>query len=227
MSEESVSRDEARIASTLFYGLMGGFAGSGSCCCWPVSIGIAWLATRRAVDRGIIEPGKGIGYGLGLGVVMGLVMSSLGTALALSNLEEPQGEMIAAMLADTPLWLLAAVVVAMLGGIGLGSGLLGGLLGGGGRPSPQGPASSSVVVRPDVPVPGAVHRAEFTEDAEERSLNPEDFVTAVSDPDASSWASPEVQAVTDVERTVSIDPEESEGGEGLEGTEDREAPEED
>jgi hypothetical protein len=229
VSEDFVSKNEARLASTLFYGLMGGVAGSGSCCCWPISMCVAWVATRRAVSRGTIAPGDGLGFGLGLGGVMGLVMASLGTALALSNLQGPEGEAVAALMADSPMWIIAMIVAVVLGGIGLVSGLMGGLLGSGQRPLPVSPSPATTVPRLAVPVPGSMPAppsageeeaqaepggAEQTSDSapperpsgEVPILNPEDFVTAESEPqnDALDLRG-RAGGSTDVDRTITMD----------------------
>jgi len=234
VSEGSVTQNEAKLASTLFYGLMGGFAGAGSCCCWPVSIAIAWLATRRAVDRGTIEAGDGLGYGFGLGLVMAAVMSTLGTALGLSNLKEPQGEMVATMLADTPTWLLAMAVMAMLGVVGLVSGLVGGILGAGQRKVEQTGSAAVLAERVSVPIPGSMSQQGWArwgyrstegqehQDAPESAegsetpvvINPEDFLTADSEPQPhdleissslGSESKPDDHAPFDPEHTVTID----------------------
>jgi hypothetical protein len=180
------------------------------------------------VDRGTIEAGDGIGYGFGLGLVMAAVMSTLGTALMLSNLKEPQGEVFAAMLADTPMWLLAMGVMAMLGAVGLISGLVGGMLGAGQRKVAQGGSAAVLAERVSVPVPGSMSppstEAQGHQDAPETAeaseaptvINPEDFVTADSEPQphdleiSSSLGSgpePDDDAPFDSEHTVTIDQE--------------------
>jgi hypothetical protein len=220
VSDEQVTQNEVRVASTLFYGILGGLSGAASCCCWPGAVFVSWMATRRAVARGVIEPGAGLSYGLGVGVVMGLVMASLGTAIGLSGLDGPQFESMEPLMAETPLWLLAGVMAGLLGAVGLGSGLLGGLLASTGRKPPAEPSPARTVPRPSVPVPGSmdsnppgssdpnvgVEPNEEDASVAARAAGPADFVTAETEPSRPSAVDNDVlQSVSDVEQTLVVE----------------------
>jgi len=229
MSEGGVTQKEARLASILFYGLLGGIAGAANCCCWPGSFLAAWIGTKRAVARGFVEPGDGLSFGFGVGLVMALVMSSLGTAIALSGFDGPEAaEAFAALPAEFPMWLLAGVIAVMLGAVGLGSGLMGGLFASSARQLPETPTPATTASRPPVPVPGSMGSAEVSagsvedeapppaanstaadvEDEAPPSIDPADFVTAETVPRDDPPRLPSaIHDVADPERTVSLDPD--------------------
>ena len=230
MSDEHVTENEIRLASTLFYGILGGISGAASCCCWPGSVFVAWLATRRAVTRGVVEPGGGLSYGLGIGVVMALVMSTLGTAVALSGLDGPQFESMGIPMADTPLWLLAGVSALLLGAVGLGSGLLGGLLASSARQKPAEPRPARSVPTAIVPVPGSmesnspvttetdVTSVPHTDSAAavQRRTSPSTFVTAETEPGHPAPVLPDgLESLSDVEQTLVVEQEPPSGEDEL------------